>query len=119
MDGKNQATTWGYDSYGRVTSRTNAANAQIPTYAYDADSRLTNMVDGVGTTSFGYFLGGEPETEAQPWASSTCELAGREPRVLSGSTGGLGRGRRAWPTGGCPQAPLPARTPGLLSGAGA
>ena len=40
-------------------------------YLYDALNRLTNMVDGVGTTSFGYFPGGELETETQPWANST------------------------------------------------
>lgn len=41
-DGKNQTTTWGYDSYGRVTNKVDAANNLLFVYKYDPDNRLTN-----------------------------------------------------------------------------
>jgi YD repeat-containing protein len=41
-DGKNQMTWWGYDTEGRVSSKTNANNVKILAYLYDANGRLTN-----------------------------------------------------------------------------
>jgi YD repeat-containing protein len=41
-DGKSQETKWGYDQYGRVTSKTNQAGTEILRYQYDANGRLTN-----------------------------------------------------------------------------
>jgi RHS repeat-associated protein len=41
-DGKNQTTTWGYDSFGRVTNKLDALGTNIFVYQYDANSRLTN-----------------------------------------------------------------------------
>ncbi|MDX1952067.1 MAG: hypothetical protein SFY81_07765, partial [Verrucomicrobiota bacterium] len=41
-DGKDQLTSWGYDSEGRVTSKTNAASVEIFRYKYDANGQLTN-----------------------------------------------------------------------------
>ena len=41
-DGKNQTTTWGYDSFGRVTNKVDAASNLILVYNYDPNSRLTN-----------------------------------------------------------------------------
>jgi len=41
-DGKSQTTTWNYDQYGRVTNKLDQTGVVILTYAYDADSRLTN-----------------------------------------------------------------------------
>jgi RHS repeat-associated protein len=41
-DGKNQTTTWGYDSFGRVTNKVDAASNPVLVYQYDADNRLTN-----------------------------------------------------------------------------
>jgi RHS repeat-associated protein len=41
-DGNGHTTSWGYDQYGRVTSKTDAASNLIFTYGYDADNRLTN-----------------------------------------------------------------------------
>ncbi len=38
---------------------------------YDALGRLTNMVDGVGTTKFAYTSGGFAESEDGPWSSDT------------------------------------------------
>src|SRR6266540_4071716 len=41
-DGKAQLTTWLYDLYGRVTNKVDQASISILSYAYDANSRLTN-----------------------------------------------------------------------------
>jgi RHS repeat-associated protein len=112
-DGKNQTTTWHYDSYGRVTNKWDATTTLIFVYAYDANNRLTNrwtpaksntgygydalgnltsiaypispaitlhydalnrvtnMVDGVGTTTYGYDAAGQLPSEDGPWADDT------------------------------------------------
>ena len=41
-DGKSQLTSWGYDTYGRVASKTNDTGTEILDYLYDANNRLTN-----------------------------------------------------------------------------
>ena len=55
IDGKNQVTTWNYDSYGRVTNKVDAASNILFVYKYDADNRLTNRTCAAnGTTSYAY-----------------------------------------------------------------
>jgi RHS repeat-associated protein len=41
------------------------------TFSYDAMSRLSQMVDGIGTTAFGYTPAGQLASETGPWASDT------------------------------------------------
>jgi len=41
-DGKNQNTLWGYDVFGRVTSKVDALNRTVFNYAYNANGWLTN-----------------------------------------------------------------------------
>ena len=54
-DGKNQATTWHYDSFGRVTNKVDAANVVAFAYQYDADNRLTNRwTPAKGVTTYTY-----------------------------------------------------------------
>ena len=54
-DGKNQATTWHYDSFGRVTNKVDAANVVAFVYQYDADNRLTNRwTPAKGVTTYTY-----------------------------------------------------------------
>lgn len=41
-DGKNQTTSWHYDTYGQVTNKVDANGAQMFRYEYDPNGRLTN-----------------------------------------------------------------------------
>jgi RHS repeat-associated protein len=50
-DGKNQTTTWGYDSYGRVTNKVDALGTNIFVYKYDPDNRLTNRWSAAKTNT--------------------------------------------------------------------
>ena len=112
-DGNSHTTTWGYDTYGRVTNKVDAASITDFAYQYDPDNRLTNrwtpakgntgytydnvgnlthvqyssspslqfaydplnrltnMVDGVGTTVYGYDAVGQLLSEDGPWANDT------------------------------------------------
>jgi RHS repeat-associated protein len=73
-DGKNQTTTWNYDTYGRVTNKLDAANNVLFLYTYDADGRLqTRWTPAKGTTSYGYDNVGNLLTINYP--QSTINLA--------------------------------------------
>jgi RHS repeat-associated protein len=55
IDGKNQATTWKYDLFGRMTNKVDATSADMFRYAYDANDRLTNRwTPAKGTTKYAY-----------------------------------------------------------------
>jgi RHS repeat-associated protein len=51
-DGKNDTTTWGYDAFGRVTNKVDAANNLLFVYKYDPDNRLTNRWSAAKTNTF-------------------------------------------------------------------
>jgi YD repeat-containing protein len=68
-DGKNQVTTWAYNTQGLVTHKWDARGTNILQYLYDALYRLTNMVDAAGTTAYGYWPGAGLKTENGRWAS--------------------------------------------------
>jgi RHS repeat-associated protein len=116
-DGKNQTTTWRYDTYGRVTNKVDALGTNSFIYAYDANdrltnrtsaakgatgyrydpignltnvvypvssnlvfkydglNRLTNMLDGVGSTVFGWTPGSQLATEDGPWPGDTVSYS--------------------------------------------
>ncbi len=58
-DGKSQTTTWGYDSFGRVTNKLDAASNLLFVYKYDPDNRLTNRWSATkGGTSYNYDAAG-------------------------------------------------------------
>jgi len=50
-DGKGQTTSWGYDQYGRVTNKVDAANNFLFVYKYDPDNRLTNRWSAAKTNT--------------------------------------------------------------------
>ncbi|MGB8371200.1 MAG: RHS repeat-associated core domain-containing protein [Verrucomicrobiia bacterium] len=62
-------TGYTYDNVGNLKSITYPQ--QTITYAYDLLNRLTNMVDGVGTTAFSYTPAGQLQSENGPWANDT------------------------------------------------
>ena len=83
-----------YDLNGRATNRWtpefgntayirdplgNVTNIVYPLsaigYSYDALNQLTNMVDAVGTTKFGYTSGGQLQSEDGPWSNDTITYA--------------------------------------------
>ena len=54
-DGKNQTTRWGFDSFGRMTSKTNAVGTEILRFQYDPNNRFTNRWSAAkGNTAYGY-----------------------------------------------------------------
>ena len=55
IDGKNQATTWRYDVYSRVTNKVDALGTNAFFYQYDANSRLTARTNASGFwAAYGY-----------------------------------------------------------------
>jgi RHS repeat-associated protein len=74
-DGKNQATRWGYDFYGRVTNKVDAASNLILAYKYDPGNRLTNRWSiAKGNTAYNYDAVGNLTHVAYP-ASPAISLS--------------------------------------------
>jgi len=69
-------TGYTYDNVGNLKS----VNYPLSTinYSYDALNRLTNMVDGFGTTAFGYTPAGQLQSENGPWANDTVSYVYRQ-----------------------------------------
>ena len=65
-DGLNHTTTWGYNQYGWLTSKTNALGTNIMTYSYDADGHVTNRAMIGTTTGYTYDAVGNLKTIIYP-----------------------------------------------------
>ena len=63
------ATAYTYDNVGNLKSIVYPLSTI--NYLYDADNRLTNMVDAVGTNTFSYTQVGQLASENGPWANDT------------------------------------------------
>ena len=63
-------TYYAYDTVGNLTAVNYPISPNI-TLSYDAANRLTNMVDAVGTTKFGYTAASLLQSEDGPWSSDT------------------------------------------------
>jgi len=63
-------TRYSYDAVGNLTNIDYPTSPAIA-LQYDKLDRLTNMVDSVGTTKFGYTVGGLLASEDDPFASDT------------------------------------------------
>jgi YD repeat-containing protein len=67
-------TVYRYDPLGNLTNVDySAGSVSTPSisYFYDPLNRLTSMVDGIGTTEFGWTAGNQLASEAGPWANGT------------------------------------------------
>jgi len=73
-DAKGVVTTYGYDPVNNLTSIAALGLATI-SFTYDSLNRRTQMTDGVGTTTFGYDLGGQLTMIDGPWANDTIALS--------------------------------------------
>ena len=63
-------TTFIRDPVGRVRTNSYPSNPQV-VFSYDSDGRLTNMVDGLGATTFSYSQVGQLQNEGGLWANDT------------------------------------------------
>ena len=48
---ENQVTQWGYDTFGRVTTKTNAADTEILRYSYHLNGALSNRWSAAKTNT--------------------------------------------------------------------
>ena len=67
-------TLYHYDPVGNLTNVVYPKNPAI-SFAYDAVNRLTNMVDGLGNTAYGYDAAGHLTSEDGPWPDDTVNIA--------------------------------------------
>jgi RHS repeat-associated protein len=77
-------TAYGYDFLGNRTSVTYPVSPNL-SFGYDTANRLTNMVDGVGTSAYGYDAMGLLSFEDGPWASARVSYN----NLANGLRGGL------------------------------
>jgi RHS repeat-associated protein len=73
-DANGVQTTFGYDQVNNLTTITAPGLVTIA-FTYDALNRRTQMIDGVGTTIFGYDLASQLATIDGPWANDTITLS--------------------------------------------
>ena len=74
---------FGYDVAGNRVGITNPASPSI-VFGYDALNRVTNIVDGIGVTAFGYSSFGKLAFEDGPWASDRISYGYDSVRRLTG-----------------------------------
>lgn len=90
-DGKNQTTKWGYDAFGQVTNKVDAANNTDFAYQYDNDNRLTNRwTPAKGATVYRYDSVGNLTNVVYP-VSSNISLAYDADSRLTNMVDGIGR----------------------------
>jgi len=63
-------TAYKYDAVGNLTNVVYPVSSNF-SFAYDGNNRLTNMLDGVGTTAYSYNSAGQVLSEDGPFASDT------------------------------------------------
>jgi RHS repeat-associated protein len=99
IDGLGHVTQWGYDAWGRVTSKTNAANTEVVRYKYDANGRMTNRwTVGKGNTSYQYDPAGNLTRSAS--ANATNQLAYAALNRVTNLVDAVGTSRYGYSSGG-------------------
>jgi len=71
-------TAYSYDALGNLTNVDYSHGSNTThgvSLAYDGLDRLTNMLDGVGTTTFTWTDGDQLASETGPWADDTVSYA--------------------------------------------
>jgi RHS repeat-associated protein len=63
-------TVYGYDNAGNLTSVTYQSSPPL-SFSYNGDNWMTQMSDGIGTTTFTYTQTGQLASETGPWPSDT------------------------------------------------
>jgi RHS repeat-associated protein len=86
-------TVYKYDPVGNLTNIVYPVSSNI-SLAYDGLNRLTTMVDGVGTTTYGYDAVGQLLSEDGPWADDTVSYTYNN--RLRGSLSVLAPNASAW-----------------------
>lgn len=81
--GGNITTSYTYDSVGNLLTVVYPSSPTL-TFKYDGNNRMTNMVDGVGTSSFTYNEYGAPLTEDGPWVGDKVTYSYNAARARSG-----------------------------------
>jgi hypothetical protein len=78
-DGRGNTTTWVCDTEERATTKTDAIGTAILSYAHDANNRLNNKVDGVGTNGYTHEAVGQILAEDGPWSDDavSCGYSSR------------------------------------------
>jgi YD repeat-containing protein len=98
-DGKQQTTSWEYDAEGRVTSKVDAASAEMFRYQYDPAGRLTNRWQaGNISTTYRYDRVGNLTNVDYP-ASSDIELYYDPLNRLTSMEDGVGSTTFTWTDG--------------------
>ena len=68
-------TSFSYDNAGNLTFVNHPGSTLDVRFDYDQLSRLTNMVDAVGTTQFTWKNDGQLESEDGPWNADTVQVS--------------------------------------------
>ena len=106
-------TLYGYDNVGNLLSVTYQHSPPL-TFGYDALNRVTNMVDGIGASTYSYDGAGQLLSEAGPW--SGVSVSNVYVNRLRQSLSAQAPGAAAWTNGyGYDSA---RRLTGVTSGAG-
>jgi RHS repeat-associated protein len=76
------STTYRYDAVGNLTNVVYPVSSNL-VMAYDGMNRLTNLVDGVGTTHYAYDGAGQPLSEGGLWQDDTVSYTYKNRLIAS------------------------------------
>ena len=97
-DGKNQVTSFGFDIFGRPTSKTNAAGVEIERFVFDPNNRATNRwTPAKGNTIYSYDVVGNV-TNVDYATSPDIALQYDSLNRMTNRTDAVGTTKLAWNT---------------------
>ena len=99
-DGKNQNTFWNYDQYGRVTNKVDNLGNTMFGYQYDADDRLTNRWQAGGiVTTYAYDQVGNLTNATYPGSTVVLQYQYDELNRLTNMVDAIGTTAFSWTDG--------------------